>query len=328
MRSANTRAYVTILLLNDSYLPGALLQAYSLGQQDEGTDRICLITEDISKNARRALRLLFDYVIPVDELYVSRSSEDRRRDLPWLLTRMNALRLGPDGDLGFAYKKIVLLDADILPLKHYRHLFLLDPPAGIINERKDYFLPSDISGKHSVPDCVEIHARWVWHEIYRNVKHGDPIPRALTDKVKKDRDNMGVNTALLVLEPSIPEYVSIIEELSDSDVARLVGDRFRWPDMQYLTMKWSGRWTNIDVCFCGINGYPSLACLFGVHYAGIKPWDTHRWKSVTHYSRFEDFRYWHGEYLRMVRDVPELLQCGRLARLKKKIEELEVPVAV
>ena len=336
MQSKTPHAYVTFLILNDSYLPGALLQAFALREQDPNTDRICLVTSSISAAVRSVLHLLFTFVVPVNDLYVPRikaqeaggAGDDSRGDLAWLFTRLNALRLGPDGDLGFCYKKIVLLDADILPLKHYHHLFLLEGPAGIINERKEHFVDCDSEGCHRIPALVEIRGRWRWHEVYRTVGHGDRIPQDLTDRVVNDPENMGVNTALLVLEPSIADYVAILEELGNEEIARLIATTFSWPDMQYLTKYWSGRWSNIDVCFCGINGYPKLSCLFGVHFSGIKPWDVRRWKSVKHYARFDDFRYWYSEFLRMIQALPSIRTSSRIAQLEKKIRELKVPLAV
>ncbi|MBT3275604.1 MAG: hypothetical protein HN368_20785 [Spirochaetales bacterium] len=327
MRSANSRAYVTFLILNDTFLPGALLQAHALGSQDPNADRICLITQEITKEARRSLELLFHFVVTVSPLYVSHIPTKRRQDLPWLLTKLNALRLGSDGDLGFSYTKIVLLDADILPLKHYQHLFLVDSPAGTINEKKDNFIDTDGRGRHRMPEFVNIRGQWRWHTVYRDVGHGYEIPRGITDRVKKDHSNMGVNTALMVLEPSIAEYARILEDLSNPEIAFLMDSFFKWPDMQYLTMKWSGKWHNIDACFCGINGYPSLYSLFGAHFAGIKPWDINRWKSVVHYSRYEDFKYWHGEYSRMIAANPTLLANRRLEKLMGYIDGISHPRA-
>jgi hypothetical protein len=146
--------------------------------------------------------------------------------------------------------------ADILPLKRYQHLFLVETPAGIINERKGFFVDSDERGKHRVPKHVDIRGRWVWHDVCRDVGHGSAIPPAITDRVEADGTNMGVNTALLVLEPSIDEYAQILEELADREIAQLVSS------------------------------------LFGAHFAGIKPWDLKRWDSVTRYSRYQDFQYW------------------------------------
>ena len=59
-----------------------------------------------------------------------------------------------------------------------------------------------------------------------------------------------------------------------------MGDLFDWPDMQYLTIRWSGRWRNIDVRYSALNGYPSLEVLYGTHFAGFKPWYLQRRKAM------------------------------------------------
>ena len=319
MRSANSRAYVTFLILNDTFLPGALLQAHALGSQDPNADRICLITQEITKEARRSLELLFHFVVTVSPLYVSHIPTKRRQDLPWLLTKLNALRLGSDGDLGFSYTKIVLLDADILPLKHYQHLFLVDSPAGTINEKKDNFIDTDGRGRHRMPEFVNIRGQWRWHTVYRDVGHGYEIPRGITDRVKKDHSNMGVNTALMVLEPSIAEYARILEDLSNPEIAFLMDSFFKWPDMQYLTMRWSGQWRSIDARFSALNGYPDLRLVWGSHFAGFKPWYFQRESAMRRYVRFPDFQMWFTSYDAMVGRYPRLLQMGKLRRLHESV---------
>jgi len=45
---SNKSAFVTFLMLNDSYLPGALMLAYGLRKQETEVDLVCLITEEIT----------------------------------------------------------------------------------------------------------------------------------------------------------------------------------------------------------------------------------------------------------------------------------------
>ena len=325
MRSTNPHAFVTFVILNDFFLPGALMQAYSLKRQRTKADTVCLVTPDITAQARQALEAVFDFVVVVDPVFIHCKPSDRRQDLPWLLTRLNALRLGPDGDLGFAYQKLVFLDADVLPLKHFDHLFLVDAPGGVLNEYSHHLIERDQKGRQKKPSHVDVTGRWIWHEVYQDVGHGMRIPREITNRVQSDPDNLGVNTALLVIEPSIEEYSAIMEHVNSPEIAKLLNSTFDWPDMQYLTLRWSGRWHNIDACFCGINGYPSLSVLFGSHFAGIKPWDQKRWKSVRHYSKYTDFHYWFTLYLLLMADFPELGTMNKLTSLKGLVEELGLP---
>ena len=315
-------AYVVLLMLNDSYLPGVLMIAYALRKQNTGADLVCMVTEEITPGARQALELLYDHVVPVAKMFVPHKRRQKRQYIPYVFTRISALRLGRDGDLGFEYDKLVALDADVLPLKHYDHLFSVNAPAGIINERKAHFLDYDANGQYVIPPSVETTGGWGWHDVYDEIcPHGHGIPQEITDRVKQDPTNMGVNSALLVFEPSMDEFKSIQQDLGRPEVLHLVGDLFEWPDMQYLTMRWSGKWSNIDLRFCGFSGYPRLSVLFGTHYGGLKPWDFKKERVMARYGRFEDFQFWFSEYATMMAAYPALQKTKRLNRLLEKIRE-------
>jgi glycogenin glucosyltransferase len=317
-------AFVSFLMLNDSYLPGALMVGYALRKQGTHADRVCLVTEDISTVARNALRRVFDYTVEVDTVYVPHKRRQERQDRPYMFTRMNVLRLGADGDLGFAYEKIVVLDADVLPFKHYDHLFTLSAPAGILNEHKSHFIEIDAEGQYVVPQDVEMTGTWKWHRLYDSVcPHGHRIPKTITDRVSTDPLNLGINGGLFVLEPSICEYRAIMEDVRRPETLEMVGDLFDWPEMQYLTLRWSGQWTNVDVRFAGLNGYPMLSVLYGTHFGGLKPWQFKREKAIRRWGRYPDFQVWFAEYTEMVSEVhPDLRKVRRLQRLLDDIHEL------
>ncbi len=313
-------AYVTLLMFNDNYLPGALTLAYGLRQQRAQADLVCLITEDISSEARSALHRLFDRVIEVEKIFVPHRERQARQYIPYVFTRLHALRLGAGGGLGCAYEKLVALDADVLPLRRYDHLFTLPAPAGVINERKAHFLDYDSSGRYIIPPSVATRGTWRWHEVYDALcPHGARIPQEITDRVREDPTNLGVNSALWVLEPSAGEFKTLHAALQTSEVQHLVGDCFDWPDMQYLTLHWSGQWTNVDIRFCGFSGYPNLSVLLGTHYAGLKPWHFHKSSAMARYGRFEDFQYWFKTYQTMCKAYPQLKQHKRLQRLLDEI---------
>lgn len=311
-------AFATFLMLNENFLPGALLLAYALRKQNTGADIVCLVTEDISQEGIVALEAVFDYVVPVPTIFVSHKRRQERQDRPYLFTRFNVLRLGADGDLGFRYEKIVLLDSDVLPLRNYADLFALDAPAGIPNETKSLVYDPDAKERGTI-------TKWAWHERYEPVcPHGSPIPKEITDRVLTDFNNMGVNTSLLVIKPSFEEFEQIMEDIQRPDVQSLVGDKFSWPEMQYITQWWSGRWTSVDIQYCGFYGFPSLAVLKGTHYAGVKPWQFNKNAStIKRYSRFEDYQYWFREYRSMLRSFPGLQKMKRLMRLLQEIMLLE-----
>ena len=92
-------AFVSFLMLNDNYLPGALALAFSLRRQSTQADLVCLITDGVSAHARGCLLLLFDRVLEVERFYVAHARRQERQDRPYFFTRVNALKLGRDGEL-------------------------------------------------------------------------------------------------------------------------------------------------------------------------------------------------------------------------------------
>jgi glycogenin glucosyltransferase len=315
-------------MLNDSYLPGALMLAYGLRKQKINADLVCLVTEEITSDARYAIGMMFDYVVDIEKIYIPHKRRQERQDRPYFFTRLNALRLGEDGDFGFMYKKIVVLDSDVLPLKNYDSLFALDAPGGIINERKSHFIETDPKGNWIIPSSVYTEGKWKWHQLYDDIcPYGCRIPKEITDRVKNDPTNMGINGSLFVLEPSMDEFASIKEDVYQPDILCFVGDLFDWPDMQYLTMRWSGKWINVDLRFSGFNGYPDLTVLYGIHYAGFKPWYIRKPEAMARYARHDDFQLWFREYIRMMKTYPELNKVKKLSILQQNIKKLSYSFA-
>ena len=317
-------AYVTFLMMNDSYLPGALLMAYGLRRQWTEADLVCLITPEITADAREALSILYDHVIEVETIYVPHKRSHERRDRPFWFTRQNAFRLGADGDLGVAYEKIVVLDADVLPMKWFDHLFTLATPAGVMNERKENCIEEDEEGQFVVAPHLHAGTEWHWHRIYELCPHGQTIPKEITDRVETDPgNNTGVSGSLYVWEPSMQEYLDIREAIAKPPILEYVNDRFDYPDMQYMTMRYSGIWKSVDLRFIGFKGYPGLKALFGTHYVGFKPWYFNQLQHLQHYSQYEDFAYWYREYMAMVWiDFPDLRKIKRPEQLERDIRKM------
>ncbi|MBX3058981.1 MAG: hypothetical protein KF770_21145 [Anaerolineae bacterium] len=316
-------AFVTLFTLNDSYLPAVLLLAFGLRRQQTQADIICLVTPEITGTVRKALALLYDRVLEVEPIVIPHKLAGSRPYLPLVFTKLHALRLGYDGDLGMHYDKIVLLDADLLPLKRYDQLFDLPTPAGTINEHKTHVMEWGADGNFIIPDSVARDGTWNWHQIYADCPHGQPIPQTITDRVAANPTNMGVISSLLVIEPSLVEFQAIRQDLERSEVRDMVGNQFEWPEMQYLTLRWSGRWTNVDLRFHSLNGYPDPAVLWGIHYTGFKPWQFRKQGSMVRYGRRADFQLWHNTYRQMTRAYPQLLTFKKLRTLQQEIETFQ-----
>ena len=314
----NNFAYVTFIIRNDSYLPGALVFAYALRLQKTKSDLICIVSDNISEQAILSLKEVYDEVIVIDELYVPHERRHERQDRPFLFSRFNAFRLGLDGDLGKKYEKIIIADCDILPLQNYDSLFDLNAPSGIINEKKEYCLEYNSEGKYIVPKSLSNTGTWNWHEIYKNVPHGTLIPKNITDRIQKDKSNMGINASLMMFKPSLDLYNSILDDL-DNDVIQKEISLYNWPEMQYITLKLSGQWTNMDLKFSSFNGYPDIKYLNGIHFAGLKPWNIKN-KSLKSFGRFDDYKLWYYTYLKMCDENSKLLENKKLMKLHTFID--------
>jgi len=312
-------AFVTFLMRNDSFVPGALVCAYGLRKQNVKEDIVCLITKDITEIGRNALNLIYDRVIEVDEIFFEHKSRHQRQDRPFLFTRFNVLRLGKDGDLGCDYDKVCMIDADIIPIKKYSTLFSLDTPAGIINESKDHVMEFN----EELEYVSGADGKWKWHEVYEaNCAHGQSIPQAITDRVKTDSSNMGVNACLWVLSPNMNDFNELMESTKNDENRILLTEKFMWPEMQYATMFYSGRWTSIDLRYATFKGYPNLEVVYGTHFSGIKPWNFKKEKALKNFKRFEDFKLWYQMYLDMLNTYPKMREIKRLERLEDNIKRL------
>jgi glycogenin glucosyltransferase len=311
-------AYVTFIIRNDSYLPGALVFAYALRLQKTEHDLVCIVSENVSNGAINALKELYDEVLIIDEVFVPHNRRQERQDRPYLFSRFNAFRLGKDGDFGKEYEKIIIADCDVLPLRNYDSLFLVDTPAGIINEKKEYCMTYE-NGKYIIPNSVFEDGSWIWHQIYKDCPHGSLIPREITDRVNQDASNMGVNASLFIFEPSMELYNSIIDDVLDPEISSEISV-YNWPEMQYITKKLSGKWHNIDLRYSSFNGYPMVDVLYGIHFAGLKPWNIKN-KSVKSFAKFRDYKLWFYTFEKMMKNYPRLHNIGKLRRLNNFILE-------
>ncbi len=313
-------AYVTFIIRNDSFLPGALVFAYGLRKQNTPHDIVAIVSEHVTEQARTALKVLFDRVVVLDEIFVSHKSRQERQDRPFLFSRFHGLRLGRDGDLGLHYDKILICDADVLPLRCYDGLFDLKAPAGILNEKKAYCVDDD-EGQYVKPKSVYDFGTWKWHRVYEDLPHGAEIPQAITDRVRHDQSNMGVNASLYLFEPSLRLFENMMRDLTDPTTQTMIGD-FPWPEMQYMTYKLSGKWHNMDLRYSSFNGYPIIDVLYGIHFAGLKPWQMNH-RSIKHFAKFEDYRLWYDVYRQMMGAYPKLASHRRLEKLMHWIKALQ-----
>ncbi|KAK3050784.1 hypothetical protein LTS18_012537, partial [Coniosporium uncinatum] len=113
MGSAGEDAYIT-LVMNDAYLPGAVVLAHSL--RDAGTKKklAALITLDtLSAETVTELKNLYDYLIPVDRISNPKPANLYAMDRSDLIFAFTKIALWRQQQ----FRKVVYVDADIVALR-------------------------------------------------------------------------------------------------------------------------------------------------------------------------------------------------------------------
>tara|TARA_Y100000996_G_scaffold109110_1_gene80594 strand:+ start:928 stop:3072 length:2145 start_codon:yes stop_codon:yes gene_type:complete len=273
-----------------AYLDGCILAALGLKRQKTDADIICFITPDISKKDKEKLEVVFDKVMYVP--YISPYEMEGGGDLKTIMIDKKLFDNCPNYTKQhpyvhvffklhifnpelFPYEKVCFVDSDLVPLNYYDSLFLLDCPAGFVEYRKKApYLES-----------------YQWDRC-DYLKHGKLIPKEITDIDKPT--GADVNAGLLLVKPDKKEYDAMIKELSspletwmgpkkkhkgfysfdfDSPTGmEFVKNSYCYPEQNYLTKRYSGKWKFIEFAFQSWSRDPCNS--FGIHMAAFnpKPW--------------------------------------------------------
>ena len=273
-----------------AYLDGCILAALGIKRQGTNADVICFITPDINEKDKQKLEVVFDKVMYVP--YISPYEMAGEGDLKTIMLDKKLFDNCPNytkqhpyvhvffklhifnPDL-FPYEKVCFVDSDLVPLNFYDSLFMLDCPAGFVEYRKKApYLES-----------------YQWDRC-DYLKHGKKIPKEITDIDKPT--GADVNAGLLLVKPNKKEYDSMIKELSspletwmgpkkkhkgfysfnfdNPSGIEFVANSYCYPEQNYLTKRYSGKWTFIEFAFQSWSRDPCNS--FGIHMAAFnpKPW--------------------------------------------------------
>lgn len=287
-------AYVTLVMMGDRYVSGAIVLAYSIRKLGTNADLVILITHDVSENARMVLKQFYDHIIPVDYIETPNwrvKHQPHRKYLSYVFTKFHLFNLTQ-------YKKVLFYDADALVLKYPNHLFSLNAPAGHFNTEKSELISYD-------NNCNYVLKQMKWYDIFcKCCKHGNVIPKHFTDEVAHNFKKTGVAAGLLLLEPKKGILEDILEDLKGK-YGDLVRNKFIWPEQQYLTLKYSGQWHSINPVFFGLQGYPHWSSLYGLQYAGDKPFIFDSKIDMNIRKTYDDFIIWHKFYAELVEKYPD-----------------------
>jgi len=282
-------AYVTLVMLGDLYIAGAIVLAYSIRKCGSTADLVVLVTPDVSEEGKNILRAYFTHVIEVKYVEVPNwrtKKQTHRKYLELVFTKFHVFNLTQ-------YEKILLIDADALVLKYPDHLFTLDTPAGCFLEDKDLIISYDKAGNYVLPK----NGVFEWYNKYcKCCSHGNKIPKEMTDRVRTDSKNSGVGGGLILLEPKKGEFESIMNDITKFPMKHLIENKFVWPEQQYLTLRYSGKWSSINPRFFGLQGYPHWKILYGLQYGGDKPFVVNSKFDIKIRIQYPDFVLWHQFY--------------------------------
>lgn len=106
-------AYVFCMFLGDAYLPGVLVMAYSIFNTGTTHDVVCMVTPDVSEDAKNKMKSINIKVVNVDYIHTNTYFDERpelKRRYPQMdkfSTKWNCLKL-------VQYEKVFFLD-----IKHH-----------------------------------------------------------------------------------------------------------------------------------------------------------------------------------------------------------------
>jgi alpha-N-acetylglucosamine transferase len=292
-------AYATLVMLGDKYISAAIVLAYSIRKLGSKADLVVLVTNDVSQEGKEILAIFFDHIIEIDYVDIPNwrtKIQKHRRYLELVFTKFHIFNLTQ-------YKKILLIDADAIVLRYPDHLFNLNAPAGCLLKDKEYIITYDDNGNYILPEDKEF--KW-YKKMCECCEHGKLIPKELTDNVIYERTDAGIGGGIMLLEPKKGEFESILEDISKNQKTKnLVEKSFVWPEQQYLTMRYSGKWHSMNPVFFGLQGYPHWKVLFGMQYGGDKPFIRSSKFDISIRLQYPDYILWHKYFYDILEEHQE-----------------------
>ena len=252
-------AHISLLMGGDGYLPGCLVVAAALRWHVQTRAQlICLVDDAVSAEARAMLARVYDRVIMVERLrghescYPEELLSDAYRDMYTKLHLFDEALL--------PYQRICFIDADLLPIRCFDHLFTLPAPAAVI-------------------ESVDPTSQFAYVQHMHGVRHGEPVPPAILEVTSDDDVTGGINAGLLVIKPDRKLFEDMAARIQrpmsqwGAHHRRLyeLGIRYGFPEQHFLQVEFQNQWTAIDPRFNSMR--TDVPHSFGVHWTiGRKPW--------------------------------------------------------
>ena len=190
-------AFLTLVMMGDEYSAGAYVVAKSFVEYHKAVDNIdiiCMVTEDVSSEARTMLENVFTRVVQVPYLECKITTFLSAKQAPmyskWAnksFTKWNVLNFDE-------YEKVAFIDADTTFMQKCAELFECKTPAATwTNPRAIPFCDSkEVEKPNSYPD----------------IKHGDVVPHSAIQSQLYGTKSLGCvcSGALVLLTPNKKDY--------------------------------------------------------------------------------------------------------------------------
>jgi hypothetical protein len=252
-------AHVSLLMAGDAYLPGCLVVGAALRWHVQSrASLVCLVDDSVSAEARAMLGAVYDRVLIVARLrahedsYPSELLSDAYRDVYTKLHIFDAAQL--------PYERVTFIDADLLPLRCFDHLFTVGAPAAVI-------------------ESVHPTSQYAYVQHMHGVRHGEPVPPAILEVMSADDIAGGINAGLLVVQPDRARFLDMVERIRRpmadwGPTHRALyehGIRYGFPEQHFLQIDLQQSWIALDPRFNSMR--TDVPHSFGVHWTiGRKPW--------------------------------------------------------
>jgi len=320
-------AITTLLFGGDSYLPGILLLGSSIRKimpktYEKYITLCCMVTHDVSKEARTLISKIYDRVIKVEYLQISptlikHKNPNTRITYSKTFTKLRIFEMTE-------YDKVLFLDSDMLVLKKdFFSLFNLNTPAAVFlgklsnNTSDRYFKEFKENGKL----FKQFQTKYCNWKGKGNVLHGNLIPYNKKYENEQISNGMNIETSVLLIKPSkymmneVNKYVENIrqKQIKMSGDTEMISRLFK-DKMYAIEPRFFGRWVNPEE-------HPELVVL-DLYGSDGKPWDTTKFKVLIKYIDVGDVSYWWKMYMSMYENTYESWNNKMLDTLYMKIKEI------
>lgn len=278
-------AWVTLVMLGDSYISGALITAYSLKRVNTKHEIVCMITKDVTEEGKAKLNCVFDRLIFVDYIFARCSS----LKTPWQskvyqswinysFTKWRFLSLTD-------YNRAIFLDADVVVIQNMDDLFDLPAPAATFSNAFGWPYGKSTKRRPKGPNDLPTGM----FNPYYGIKHGEKVP---ADKIKKGlilNSFVACGTTILI-KPSLDKFnemLQLLKPYGESEEKSFFGyaNCYSGHDEQFISILFINEWTMIGQEYNYIPWHANWLKEQGIgktkfgrpklfHYIMRKPWVT------------------------------------------------------